>query len=142
MKIDITRINKALRDIKEQSLKIEEILNKHPENEILQNEVLRLALKYLVIEIAEAMANVLQHILAKHYGVAVKGYVDTINKGFSKDIITKKTFQKLKPFFDFRNSLIHRYWIIDDETFIKNIKQGYNDFISFSDELEKFIEKT
>ncbi len=39
-----------------------------------------LALRYLVVEIAEAMANILQHILAKEFGIAVKGYVDTIKK--------------------------------------------------------------
>jgi uncharacterized protein YutE (UPF0331/DUF86 family) len=45
-------------------------------------------------------------------------------------------FQKLKPFFDFRNSLVHRYWIIDDETLIENIKGGMDDFDRFADEME------
>jgi uncharacterized protein YutE (UPF0331/DUF86 family) len=47
-------------------------------------------------------------------------------------------FQKLKPFFDFRNSLVHRYWIIDDETLIENIKGGMDDFDRFADEMESY----
>jgi uncharacterized protein YutE (UPF0331/DUF86 family) len=141
MKIDIARVNKALREIKERTLKIEEVLNNHSEKEILSNEILRLALKYLVIEIAEAMANILQHILAKYLGIAVKGYIDTINKAFEKGLITKDTFKRLKPFFDFRNALIHRYWVIDDRTFLDNLKTGYRNFTSFSDEIERYIEE-
>jgi len=130
MSIDISRITKYLRDIKEDTLKIEIILDKTSETELLGNEIIRFALKYLVIEIVEAMANVLQHILAKHFGLAVKGYIDTINKGFENGIVTRKTFQKIKPFFDFRNSLIHRYWLIDEGIFVKNLKDGYRDFLS------------
>jgi len=41
-------------------------------------------------------------------------------------------------FFDFRNSLVHRYWIIDDETLIENIKGGVDDFDRFADEMESY----
>lgn len=141
MNVDIAKITKALRDIRERTLKIEDLLNTYSEEEIIKDEIIRLALKYLVIEIAEAMANILQHILAKYYGIAVKGYIDTINKAYEKGLITEVIFKKLKPFFDFRNALIHRYWTIDDKTFIENLKTGYSDFFSFSNELESFIEK-
>ena len=48
-------------------------------------------------------------------------------------------FQRLKPFFDFRNGLIHRYWIVDDQRLIANIKNGRNDFDQFLEELECYL---
>ena len=126
-------------DITEDTRKIEKILKETSEKDLMSNEIIRLALKYLVIEIAEAMANTIQHILAKHFGIAVKGYVDTIKKGFEKGIVSEDVFKSLKPFFDFRNSLIHRYWIIDDMTFLQNLKLGYKDFFRFCEEIENFL---
>ena len=38
-----------------------------------------------------------------------------------------------------RNSLVHRYWTIDDEKLIENIKAGLNDFDGFSDEVESYL---
>ena len=85
------------------------------------------------------MSNTLQHILAKQKGIAVSGYIDTIAKGYKEEIISEELFQKLKPFFDFRNSLVHRYWIIDDEKLIANIQSEKDDFIQFAKELESYI---
>ncbi len=48
-------------------------------------------------------------------------------------------FKNLKPFFDFRNSLIHRYWIADDAIFINNLSEGKGDFLVFCDEIEKKV---
>lgn len=73
------------------------------------------AAKYMLIEIAEAISNTIQHILAKEKGIAVSGYIDTVVKAFEHGIISADLFQRLKPFFDFRNSLIHRYWVVDDQ---------------------------
>jgi len=46
----------------------------------------------------------------------------------------------LKPFFDFRNSLVHRYWTIDDSKLIGNILDGRADFIRFVEEIESHAE--
>lgn len=126
-------------DIIENTRKIEKILIETSNKNLMSEEIIRLALKYLVIEIAEAMANTIQHILAKHFGIAVKGYVDTIKKGFEKGLVSEDVYNNLKPFFDFRNSLIHRYWIVDDMTFIQNLKLGYKDFLRFCEEIENFL---
>jgi uncharacterized protein YutE (UPF0331/DUF86 family) len=48
-------------------------------------------------------------------------------------------FGKLKPFFDFRNSLIHRYWVIDDNMLIENLLKGRADFDQFVDEIELYV---
>jgi uncharacterized protein YutE (UPF0331/DUF86 family) len=136
MKIDTIRLNKYLSDIVRSARDLKKIVD---QNTLLPESVELKATKYILIELAEAMSNTLQHILAKEKGIAVSGYTDTIVKGYKEGIISEELFQKLKPFFDFRNSLVHRYWIIDDEKLIANIQSGKDDFNQFTEELEAYI---
>jgi len=136
MKIDTIRLKKHLFDIVRSAHDLKMIVD---QNTLLPDSIELKAAKYILIELAEAMSNTLQHILAKQKGVAVSGYIDTIAKGYKEGIISEELFQKLKPFFDFRNSLVHRYWIIDDEKLIANIQSGKDDFNQFTEELEAYI---
>jgi uncharacterized protein YutE (UPF0331/DUF86 family) len=136
MKIDAIRLNKYLSDIVRSAHDLKMIVD---QNTLLPESIELKAAKYILIELAEAMSNTLQHILAKQKGIAVSGYTDTIVKGYKEGIISEELFQKLKPFFDFRNSLVHRYWIIDDEKLIANIQSGKDDFNQFTEELEAYI---
>ena len=136
MKIDMVRLKKYLADITNSSRDLNNIVDQKK----LQPESIELkAVKYILIELAEAMSNTLQHILAKQMGIAVSGYIDTIAKGYKEGVISDDLFNKLKPFFDFRNSLVHRYWVIDDNKLITNILNGKNDFEQFVDEIDIFI---
>jgi uncharacterized protein YutE (UPF0331/DUF86 family) len=139
MKVDPIRINNYLSEIRKNSLSLQELLD---QNEIVPDSVPLKAAKYILIELAEAMSNTIQHILAKKMGMAVSGYIDTVVKAHDNGIISDDLFQRLKPFFDFRNSLIHRYWIIDDQRLISNIQSGRNDFDRFLEEIEAHLLKT
>jgi uncharacterized protein YutE (UPF0331/DUF86 family) len=130
------RFRQYLSEITRNSLDLKKIVE---QGKLAPGSIELKAAKYILIELAEAMSNCLQHILATQKGVAVSGYIDTIAKGHKEGIISETLFQKLKPFFDFRNSLIHRYWSIDDETLIENIKAGIDDFERFADELETYV---
>ncbi len=54
--------------------------------------------------------------------------VEAAIKAREHGLISLELFRKLKPFFDFRNSLIHRYGPIDDTLMIRNIMEGRGDF--------------
>ena len=136
MKIDSVRVKKYLADIVRSANDLKKIIE---QNSLEPGSIELKAAKYILIELAEAMSNTLQHVLAKQKGIAVSGYIDTIVKGNREGIISEELYQKLKPFFDFRNSLVHRYWIIDDEKLIANIQTGQNDFDQFAEELENYI---
>jgi uncharacterized protein YutE (UPF0331/DUF86 family) len=136
VRIDMKRFRQYLSEITRNSLDLKKIVE---QGKLAPGSMELKAAKYILIELAEAMSNCLQHVLAKQRGVAVSGYIDTIAKGHKEGIISEALFQKLKPFFDFRNSLIHRYWIIDDETLIENIKGGMDDFGRFTDEMESYV---
>jgi uncharacterized protein YutE (UPF0331/DUF86 family) len=72
MSIDTERISRFLLEIKSRSREIAALLAENTDEEILQ-ELWRLkGLKYSLIEVAEAMADVLQHILAKDMGEPVR----------------------------------------------------------------------
>ncbi len=135
-RIDKRRIQFFLGDIRKNALEIGELLRTYKDDEITMK-----AIKFMLIEIREAMSNTLQHILARDRGVPVSGYIDTINKAKDLKIISDDLYRKIKPFFDFRNSLIHRYWLIDDKILLENLKDGYKDFDRFNDEIENYIRK-
>jgi uncharacterized protein YutE (UPF0331/DUF86 family) len=135
MRIDSKRLKQYLVEITRNSYELKKIVEKGMTPESIELK----AAKYILIELAEAMSNCLQHLLARQRGIAVSGYIDTIAKGRKEGIISEDIFQKLKPFFDFRNSLIHRYWAVDDEKLIENIKDGIDDFERFTDEIETYM---
>jgi uncharacterized protein YutE (UPF0331/DUF86 family) len=139
MKIDIEKIQQYLSEIKTRHREIEELLLKSSNAQILKEPWVLKGLKYALIEIAEAMANTLQHILAKDMGEPVVGYVETIIRACETNILTESLSKKLKPFFDFRNSLIHRYWFISDEKLLTLVRENKTDFISFIEAIENYI---
>ena len=73
MKIDTEKIQQYLLEIKARHREITELLLKNSDAEILKEPWVLKGLKYALIEIAEAMANILQHILAKDMGEPVVG---------------------------------------------------------------------
>ena len=136
MKTDPIRIKSYFTEIRKNSSELNQLIY---QNELRAESLPLKAAKYLLIELAEAMSNTIQHILAKEKGVAVSGYIDSVVKAHQHGLISADMFQRLKPFFDFRNSLIHRYWSIDDERLIENIKNGRDDFDRFVEEIEAYL---
>ncbi len=137
MNIDNIRINRLLVEITKNSSDLESLIQK---NQLAPDSVELKAAKYILIEIAEGIAHILQHLLAKKEGLAVSGYLDTLAKGYKTGVISEKLFNKLKPFMHFRHSLVHRYWTIDDTLLIKNIISGYKDFHQFVEEIERYLQ--
>ncbi len=136
MKTDPIRIKSYFAEIRKNSSELNQLID---QNELRVESLPLKAAKYLLIELAEAMSGTIQHILAKEKGVAVSGYIDSVVQAHQHGLISADMFQRLKPFFDFRNSLIHRYWSIDDDRLIENIKNGRDDFDRFVEEIEAYL---
>ncbi|NUO09523.1 MAG: DUF86 domain-containing protein [Candidatus Brocadia sp.] len=139
MNVEKKRVTQYLHDILSNTRDIESLLKEYGDDEIIRNKHLLKSLKYSLLEISEAMSLVLQHILAKQYGIPVKGYIDTIKKAAEHNIVSQELSISLKPFFDFRNTLVHRYWTIDDAKLLNNCKSGLKDFFTFIEAIEKFL---
>jgi uncharacterized protein YutE (UPF0331/DUF86 family) len=138
MKLDFVRIKSYLFEITRSSVELRTLVD---QNDLKPDSIPLKAAKYLLIELAEAMSNVLQHLLAREKGIAVSGYIDGIAKAKEYGLISEGLFERLKPFFDFRNSLVHRYWVIDDSRLIENILSGRTDFEQFVDEVELHLRR-
>ena len=136
MRADRARIKSYLTEIRRNSLELNTLID---QNQLTPNSLALKACKYLLIELAEAMSSTLQHLLAKEKGIAASGYIDVVNKSYEQNLLSYNLYQRLKPFFDFRNSLIHRYWAIDDDQLIANIKAGREDFDRFVEEIEEAL---
>lgn len=136
MKIDKTRIKKFLMEIKKDATEIEDFLEKD-----LEDKRTVKAIRYNLVEMVEAACNILQHILAKDKGIASGGYLETIEKSKENKIIKPSTYKALRSYFEFRNTLIHRYWQIEDALLLKQTKQNYKVFYKFIEEIEKYLGK-
>jgi len=77
MRIDKPRIKSYLLEIRRNSGELKTLIK---QNHLKPDSIALKAAKYLLIEMAEAMSNVLQHVLARGKGIAVSGYIDTIVK--------------------------------------------------------------
>jgi len=136
VKADLIRIKRYLTEIRRYSLELNQLIE---QNELSPDSVPLKAAKYILIELAESMSNTIQHILAKDKGIPISGYIDAILKAHENGLVSEGIFQRLKPFFDFRNSLIHPYWTVDDVRLVDNIRAGRHDFDYFIEAIESYI---
>ena len=132
------RVSKGLADILSSKIQIKEILSPGVEAFLIDKKS-PLALKYLLIETVEAISDVCQHLLAKSRGVACNGYVDCILKAGTNGIIQEGLSRKLRKLADLRNSLIHRYWIIDDRELFNLCLSNLEDLSDFASQVSVFV---
>jgi uncharacterized protein YutE (UPF0331/DUF86 family) len=132
------RVSKGLADILSARIQIKEILSPGVEAFLIDKKS-PLALKYLLIEAVEAISDVCQHLLAKSKGIACNGYVDCILKAGNNGIIQEGLSRKLRKLADLRNSLIHRYWIIDDRDLFNLCLFNLDDLSEFASQVSVFV---
>jgi uncharacterized protein YutE (UPF0331/DUF86 family) len=99
------------------------------------------ALRYLLIEAVEAMANMCNHLLARTIGQVPKGYPDCFEKLSAAQIITEELSGKLTKVASLRNILIHKYWEIDNRRVFRSTKENIGDFELFLQQVNEFIRK-
>jgi uncharacterized protein YutE (UPF0331/DUF86 family) len=94
-------------------------------------------MKYSMIVIAEVMAEICQHILAREHKVAVSGFSETLSKAAAFGILEDELYKRLAPFLRFRNLLVHGYWKVDDTLLLNNLRSGIGDFSHFAETIKR-----
>lgn len=140
MQLDKERIESYLHQIASELTDLENVLESD-NKEILADRNLMKSLKYSVIVIAEAVAGVLQHILAKQYNISIEGYTDVLVKSSQNKVVSDSLLDRLKPFVIFRNMLVHQYWRVKDDVFLTNLRSGLKDFHELISEISE-IQRT
>jgi len=136
VELDPKRIDSYLQQIVTEVVDLEKFLVL-PDGQIVSDKAKLKSLKYSVIVIAEAMTGTLQHILAKKHSVAVDGYSDALMKSVQHNVVDEELLARLRPFFVFRNMLVHQYRKVQDETFLKNLRAGLSDFHEFARQIRR-----
>jgi len=127
-KLDTKRLGHYCLSIQENIEDIRFLLSEYSDEELLEKRYLLKSLKYSLVEIAEAMANTLQHMLAKLKGEAAESYLEVVEKAMRANLMDVELLGRLLFFFKFRKLLVHRYWEIDNERLIQETRSGYKDF--------------
>lgn len=138
--IDKQRITSYKTDILKVAQKLEE-LTIISEEEFMEDDKLILSLRYLIIEVVEAMANIGKHLLAKLALKAVEEYKDCFRELGKARVVTKELSTSLIGLAGLRNLLVHRYWEIDDCKVFLESKDGIKDFYEFLRQVDVLIEK-
>ena len=134
MPIEHDRIYKFLTEISKETEELQSIVGQH-DDKILSSSHLMKSCKYSIIVITEAIAAALQHILAKKYRIPANGYAEILNKSSQSQILSQELVANLQPFVRFRNMLVHHYWRVDDRRFLRNLREGIDDFRQFVREI-------
>jgi len=129
--VDVKRLKRYCLTIRENAEDINHLLSRYSDEELIKDRYLLKALKYALIETAEAMANTLQHLLARLKGEAASSYLEVAEKAKGSSLINPALLERLTFFFKFRNMLIHRYWEIDDRRLFEETRKGQGDFEAF-----------
>jgi len=140
MKINLEKIENNLKSLRESYFEISKLLSLSTEELLLKRELIG-ALKYEMIVSVEAIVNILSHLLVKTRGITPQGYVDSIIKAKEQYLLSNALSQKLLSLVRLSNLLVHRYWDVDDELFLKNAKENKKDFVKFIEEIEALLKK-
>ena len=97
------------------------------------------AMRYLIIQAAEALTDLCQHLLARTRGIPCEGYIDCIVKTGEHGIIPVTLAERLRRLAALRNILVHRYWSIDDARVYAETQANLSDLTTFSEAIAVLI---
>lgn len=136
--VDLNRVSKAKADLLRIHREIGDLIAVGKDC-FLSDTKASLALKYLLIAAVEAIADLCQHLLAKTKGSACEGYVDCVAKAGAEGIIDLALAGRLRRLADLRNSLVHRYWIIEDARLFEETSTNLTDLPGFLAQVDRFL---
>ncbi len=139
MTINIEKLERFIQLIKENSIKLKEIIKKGKKEFINDYRNYNTALRLLQISI-EAMIDIGNHIIARKSLGNPKDYVDIFLILQKNNIIKKSDFEKFSKMVKFRNRIVHIYWDIELNQVYDIIKDNLSDFLIFINKIKKIIE--
>jgi len=93
-------------------------------DEFMTSRRARFSLRYSIILVVEALADLGVAILEKDFNEEVESYSDAFVKLTKKGIISSERMQSMIKLVSLRNLVVHRYWTINDMKIYKDAKEG------------------
>jgi uncharacterized protein YutE (UPF0331/DUF86 family) len=135
----VTRVNKEV--IKRLINEAEEALDEIKKilavdlSSFVNNRSLRFSLRYSIVMVVEALADLAVAILEKDFGVAVESYRDAFLRLAEKGVINAEIARSMVRLAGLRNIIVHRYWSVDDMSIYNDARR------SGVEAVERFIEE-
>lgn len=133
------RIREKMRDVENRVSKVEDNL---PDEfrEFRAMEIKRDGI-YKNVEVAIQSCYDIAAMIVKEEKLSVPGdEADIPGILAAEGVLSSEMANTLGDMKGFRNTLAHRYGIIDDEAAFENIRDGFDDFDQFLDEIEEYLD--
>ena len=138
--MDKIRLYKLLAEVTRGIALIEKILEK-PLEALLNDDEAVYALKYAVIQVVEAAAQI-GLALVRGRGPLPESYGEVFEAMGQLGILSRETAQYMRRFAGLRNLLVHRYWEVDDARLYRELKEGGLPFLKrFAEEVGEYVNK-
>ena len=141
----MTRVPKAvvqryLRDVTE-ALEVVKGLTSRRLEELLRDRYLCYSLRYAVVVMVEASADLALAIIEKDFGETAESYREAFLKLAEHGVISGETANAMVKLVALRNLVVHRYWVIDDARIYGEAKRGGVAAVErFLDEVMAYVE--
>ena len=134
MAVGVSRdfVRALIRDVEDAVKEINRIAAK-PYNELSDEE--RLAIRYELVVIAEAVMALVVHVARRDLGARPRTPVNALAILRDRGLVTVDEYEDLVRLLRLRNLLVHRYWVIDDYLIYQGIKSNFKSLLSFINRL-------
>lgn len=140
MSIDIEKIEKFIRLIKENNEKLKEIIKEGKNKFVSDYKNYNTALRLLQISI-EAMIDIGNHIIARKSLGNPEDYAGIFEILQKNNIIEDSDLEKFSKMVKFRNRLVHIYLDVNLEEVYDIINNNLDDFFLFIRRISQYIDK-
>ncbi|MEM3414415.1 MAG: HepT-like ribonuclease domain-containing protein [Thermoproteota archaeon] len=110
-------------------------------NEFSADRRARYSLRYSIVVIVEALADLSVTILEKDFNDAAESYREAFLKLVNHKVTSLNTFNSIAKLVSLRNQIAYRYWTIDDLRIHREAKEnGVEAIKHFIKEVERYVE--
>jgi len=139
-RVDRSVIERLLGDAREA---LEEVrsLTSMSVDDFARSRTARFSLRYSVVVLVEALADVAVLILEKDFGEAVESYREAFLKLAEKGVVSAEVAEKMAALTGLRNLIVHRYWAVDDMRIYRDARgSGVEAVEKFISEVVRYVE--
>ena len=141
VKIDHEYVKKLINEITEGLDEIKNIITLSIDD-FIQNRSMRFSMRYSIVLIVEAAADLGLIILRSYFNEKAENYREIFLKLTEKGVLSYNIAERMSALTSLRNMIVHRYWSIDDVRIYREAKNnGVRVIEKFIKEVEKYVFK-
>ncbi len=136
MNIDAKKIKFLVSEIRQSTEQIRTYASV-PEKDFWNDKRNILSVQHLLLRAMEASANICAHVAAKKLQKGVESPAECFELLGQQKLISEEVSRSLQKMARFRNTLIHRYWDVDEKRVYQYAKHDLKDFDAFLEAISR-----